>query len=982
MKFSKQLAFVAVQKWRSKYIEYRALKHAIKRIFKDYLKVAKHADHEKWLMHGDGRGTLMRQYLANKGTPGATPETPVVGAGVMPPTSESDPTVTPIIVTVTTSDNVVLASDSTQTVVAVPHTDALPTADLPANAQHDLGMPTLPTPEHPDHPVAPLLAELSEPSTPKSEATTNIAAPTLVDSLALPMRITSPPPTLDSPTPPGAAPFEVLTFMRDQIKKCFGDLTEAQLLADASPMAQGPLLALKKNFLDLSVEVTETQNFYKVNWEGFRKILKKFRKLVRGSDTTHAAMLESAEAKFHELPDVEAFKARISTVYADIFSAMRVRQVLEDPNVGPLEGEGLAAYRRQLQSELEQAIQAEIAWKSNTILGEWTAYQQRAKVGDLAETAGTSRSAAPVVPLKKIPFALGFLVALIMGVYPWPADYAKQLRCLGILIYASIFWATEAIALPITAMSIPFLAVVMQVLNVTTAAAGAKLMVSSMLSNVHFLVFGGFSIALALQHHGLDVRLAAFILKRGAKTPKRFVLRIMVLGFFLPMCQDPPCGYHGAQFLPVHTPKRFVLLIMVLGFFLSMWISNVAAPVICVSVALPVMRDLPKGSNSSLAHALMTVPSPPFPGTARHQIGGMTTPLASPQNAVAVTVMDQYAPTEADKLTFIEILLSSLPMCLVLLVGAFFVLMLLYKPDIKEVPKLAYTAKPFTFPEFWVIAITLFTIACWFLLPFIGVYIGNEAIVGLIPLVCMFGFNLVPRSDIKNLPWHVVLLVMGGSALGKAVESSKLLDLIAGLIQNLLSGASMWTIMTLIALFISVIANFISHTVAALIILPLVAEARGSKPLSSNFHFSLLCQGPSAIDPCQPCVPLTVRIGCLLPTPPRLPRVRLRACVRLVPDLIHSALVWAWAAGVGGGQIAKPTGRMGLVVLGCCFACTGPQCLPVSSFPNVCTSGVENEDGKSYLRPWDFLMTGSIITVMCWVGIFSIYYGMALAIGV
>jgi phosphate transporter len=41
----------------------------------------------------------------------------------------------------------------------------------------------------------------------------------------------------------------------------------------------------------------------------------------------------------------------------------------------------------------------------------------------------------------------------------------------------------------------------------------------------------------------------------------------------------------------------FLLAIMFLGLFLSMWISNHTAPILCCTMLLPLVRDLPKDSR-------------------------------------------------------------------------------------------------------------------------------------------------------------------------------------------------------------------------------------------------------------------------------------------------------------------------------------------------------------------------------------------------
>jgi phosphate transporter len=46
-----------------------------------------------------------------------------------------------------------------------------------------------------------------------------------------------------------------------------------------------------------------------------------------------------------------------------------------------------------------------------------------------------------------------------------------------------------------------------------------------------------------------------------------------------------------------HSPKLYLLAIMFLGLFLSTWISNHTAPILCVAILLPLIRDLPQDSR-------------------------------------------------------------------------------------------------------------------------------------------------------------------------------------------------------------------------------------------------------------------------------------------------------------------------------------------------------------------------------------------------
>jgi phosphate transporter len=48
-----------------------------------------------------------------------------------------------------------------------------------------------------------------------------------------------------------------------------------------------------------------------------------------------------------------------------------------------------------------------------------------------------------------------------------------------------------------------------------------------------------------------------------------------------------------------NSPSLFILAIMFLGLFLSMWISNHTAPILCATIILPIVRDLPTDSRYS-----------------------------------------------------------------------------------------------------------------------------------------------------------------------------------------------------------------------------------------------------------------------------------------------------------------------------------------------------------------------------------------------
>lgn len=48
-------------------------------------------------------------------------------------------------------------------------------------------------------------------------------------------------------------------------------------------------------------------------------------------------------------------------------------------------------------------------------------------------------------------------------------------------------------------------------------------------------------------------------------------------------------------------------------------------------------------------------------------------------------------------------------------------------------------------------------------------------VLAIVPLVAFFGFGVLNKDDFNGFLWNVVMLAMGGLALGEAVQSSGLL---------------------------------------------------------------------------------------------------------------------------------------------------------------------------------------------------------------
>jgi len=263
-------------------------------------------------------------------------------------------------------------------------------------------------------------------------------------------------------------------------------------------------------------------------------------------------------------------------------------------------------------------------------------------------------------------------------------------------------------------------------------------------------------------------------------------------------------------------PENVLLGIMLLGMFLSMWISNIPASVLCVSLSQAIVHQLPSGDPFAKALLLGIAFS--------NNIGGMTTPIASPQNVIAFGWCDQVGAG----LTFGSWLAFCLPFCLTLVLFVWGLLRWRYPPQLRTIRfDLGREQGQMTGAQMVTLGVTAGTVLAWSFWKPLGLEetFGSMGIVGLVPVIIFFGLGLLDRNDFHNsLNWSVLILIGGGMALGLVMQRSFLLEIVSLVIQSSLSGASLWTFMLAFAVFMALVANFVSSTVAAIIVLPVVAE--------------------------------------------------------------------------------------------------------------------------------------------------------------
>ncbi|KAI9595924.1 Sodium:sulfate symporter transmembrane region-domain-containing protein [Syncephalis fuscata] len=382
-----------------------------------------------------------------------------------------------------------------------------------------------------------------------------------------------------------------------------------------------------------------------------------------------------------------------------------------------------------------------------------------------------------------VPCVIIFIVLLCLPIM----NNSSERNCLALLVLASLFWAFEIVPLFVTSMLVPFLVVILGVMrdaegNALPAPKATKTIFGAMFSPVIMLLLGGFAIAAAFSKYHIARKIAAVVLSKAGTRPEVVLISNMAVAAFL-----------------------------------SMWISNVAAPVLCFSLLEPVLRSMPSTSNYGKSLVL---------GIAlASNVGGMMSPISSPQNLISIDVQK---PSPSWGSWFAV----ALPVAIISLFGVWALLMITYKPHREKdtVVTIRKYDEAFGWKQYFIIAVTLCTVVLWCIESQLKSYVGDMGVLAIIPLVVFFGSGLLTKEDFNNFLWTVIMLAMGGIALGQAVNSSGLLHTIATEISEAEKGFSLWAVTAVFALLMAVIATFISHTVAALVILPVVNVVGQSMP--------------------------------------------------------------------------------------------------------------------------------------------------------
>lgn len=416
---------------------------------------------------------------------------------------------------------------------------------------------------------------------------------------------------------------------------------------------------------------------------------------------------------------------------------------------------------------------------------------------------------------------LGPVAGFLIWLWPLPGLSAPAHALAWILGVVVIYWITEPIPIPVTALMGPILCIL--------AGVGTARDVLAPFSNpIIFLFIGSFFIAQAMIVHGLDRRFALGILRR------RWI---------------------GAS------PGRLMFAFGAITAFISMWASNTATAAMMFPIAVGILnaiREAAQGSGRDDDSGLKRYSTGLMLMTAYSaSVGGIGTIIGTPPNLIGVGLIRQQIGIE---IPFLEWMSFAVPLLVVMYIGLYVLLWGMHRPvgltlDGAE----AYIRSelkrlgPWTPGQRNAAVAFLAAVILWITPGGIALLSGTqspayqwydahlpESVVALLAAILLFllpvdwkrrAFTL-RWKDAAQIDWGTILLFGGGLSLGDLMFKTGLADTMGRGLMNLLSLQSVWGV-TALAIFLGiVISELTSNTASANMVIPVVIAIAGAVGVS------------------------------------------------------------------------------------------------------------------------------------------------------
>lgn len=470
---------------------------------------------------------------------------------------------------------------------------------------------------------------------------------------------------------------------------------------------------------------------------------------------------------------------------------------------------------------------------------------------------------------RAVALALGPIAGVSVYLAPLPALTPPAHTLAAILAWVVIYWITEPIPLPITALLGTVFCVV--------AGLGSPTGIFASYGHpIIFLFVGSFLLAEALAVHGMDRRLAIWLLS-------------------LPWVEA--------------RPARILLALGAATAIVSMWISNTAATALMLPIGTGILTAFGSTNSEderSYRTGLLLMLS--YAATA----GGLATLIGTPPNIIGVGLIAQQTKIT---ISFLAWLAVGLPLAVLMLLSAWTLLGWLHPSSVSSLPALKRSLRdqrsalgPWTAGQrnaciaftaaivLWIVPglLTAFWGPTRPLVHWLNTHLPSElaalfaaSLLFVLPTDFRSGTFTLSWRQAANINWGILLLFGGGLAFGELISTTGLSGVVGEGFVNVFGVHTLWGLTAVSIVAGALISELASNTASASMLVPLViavAQASGIPPL------------PPALGAC-----LGASLGSALPisTPPNAivystALVPIKSMVRagLLFDTVGAILIW------------------------------------------------------------------------------------------
>jgi solute carrier family 13 (sodium-dependent dicarboxylate transporter), member 2/3/5 len=436
----------------------------------------------------------------------------------------------------------------------------------------------------------------------------------------------------------------------------------------------------------------------------------------------------------------------------------------------------------------------------------WSSHQQ---TRDMLKVVPGSNVERPYSRAQTVGLVLGPLLFILTLWLFSPEGLSFEAKAvLATTLWVATWWITEAIPIPATSLLPIFLLPI-------TGALDSGTVTSAYGDDIIFLFLGGFFIATAMEKWNLHKRMALAIIAFVGTSTQR-----ILLGFML------ATG------------------------FLSMWVSNTAAVMMMVPMALAItaqvsaaMQGKPEESEIPTFEKSLIF-GVGYAGT----IGGLGTLIGTPPNIILAAQVRQLFGVE---ISFASWMMIGVPVVIFLLAITWLYLgRVAFRMKIREIPggreliqQERHALGVTSYEEKAVAVVFAFAAFMWITREFIWTGLVPELRDGMIAILAALllfiipvkgtaaGARILDWKDSRSIPWGILLLFGGGLAIAAGFRVTGL-SAWMGTQLTVLDGFHLLVIISSATLLILFLTEITSNTATATMILPVVA----SLALALNIH--------------------------------------------------------------------------------------------------------------------------------------------------